>query len=769
MRRFADFVIRYRWFVIAALAVISIVTIPRIQKLTVNNSIKIWFVEDDPNIIAFDEFQDTFGGEEFVVVALKDEKGVFNTRDLTIIRDIGERLLEVKGISRIISVTDAVDVWGTEDGIEIGRLCEDIPKTKSEIETIRERIFSNPLFIGTIISEDGNTALITARLKSTDAIDKIRADIVRETREIAASYEETWGDKIYVAGIPVLTCDLNKLTFKDLGMFVPITAFLTIFTIFLTMRRWSAVFLSLIAVGLSVGISMGLYNLSGRELSMLSTMVPSLIMVIGVADSIHIINHYFGEARSAVGLSRRKLLTRTISVIGIPCLMTTITTAVGFSALSISQMVPVRETGLFTAVGIITAFFVTITLIPISYTFLKIPKGKKPKEEKEGLGDPGHAEFITKILEIFYRIATKHPVPIALAGLVIFLSSLFFMTKINVETQDLEFIKEEHPLRVSYSFIEENVTYISPAEVIIKGDSGSAHEPATMKAVEDFQEFIVKDPDISKTLAATDLVKRLNMAFFENDPKEYVVPETREGISQLLLLYETSPEGELDYFVDFDASTLRISGRAKNLTSNECKDLMKEIDVYFEKNLPEGFEGYMTGIVPLYVHMVDYLIRSQILSFSLAFVVIFILMMIQLRSIKLGLISILPNALPIAITMGAMGLFGINLDTATVMISTVAIGIAVDDTIHFLNRFKLEYKKTKDYEESIRATFKTTGRAIISTSIILFLGFWTLLFGSFKPTNYFGFLSGITMITAVIGDLLFLPAILLIFRPKFRI
>jgi predicted RND superfamily exporter protein len=290
-----------------------------------------------------------------------------------------------------------------------------------------------------------------------------------------------------------------------------------------------------------------------------------------------------------------------------------------------------------------------------------------------------------------------------------------------------------------------------------------------MRAAEDFQGFIVRDPNISKSLAATDLIKRLNMAFFTNDPKEYAIPDTRNGIAQLLLLYETSPEGELDYFVDFDASTLRISGRAKNLTSNECKDLMKEVDNYFDENLPPGFEGYMTGIVPLYVHMVDYLIRSQILSFSLAFVVIFILMMIQLRSIKLGLISILPNSIPIAITMGAMGLFKINLDTATVMISTVAIGIAVDDTIHFLNRFKLEFKRTKDYEESIKATFKTTGRAIISTSIILFLGFWTLLFGSFKPTNYFGFLSGITMITAVIGDLLFLPAILLIFRPKFRI
>lgn len=763
MRRFALVLLNHRWMVIIALLIISLVTIPGVLKLKVNNSIRIWFVEDDPYLLDFTEFEDTFGGEEFIVIALKDDKGIINPRALTIIREMGKELVEIDGISYVVSITDAVDVWGTADGIEVGRLVEDIPETKEELDELKDRIFSNPLFIGTIISEDGKTTLITARLKKMALVDDDRAEIVKKTREIAGKYQEEWGDKIYVAGVPILNIDLNELTLKDLLTFVPITVLLTVFTIFFTMRRWSAVFLSIGSVALSVGIVIGIYNLTGTEINMVTTMVPTLIMVIGVADSIHIINHYFEQSRK--GGTKKEILTRTIAVIGVPCLMTTVTTAVGFSALAISQMVPVRETGLFTSLGIVAAFVVTITVIPIGYSFLRVPDTPLDVTKKRGVHkrEGGIISFVTGK---FYYLARRYPYPVIVFGLALLSVSVFFITKIKVETQNMEFMHDDHPLRVSYSFIENGVGNISPCEVVIEGEPGSAYEPTTMAEVEKFQRFLEDDPNISKTLAATDLIKRLNMAYMGNDPDEYVVPDSREGIAQLLLLYEFSPEGELGFFINFDASTLRINGRATNLNSSQCKELMEKINTYCDENLPEGLKGHMTGIVPLYVNMVDYIVKSQIFSFSLAFVLIFFLLTVQLKSIRLGLISIIPNIIPIAMTMGAMGLFGINLDTATVMISTVAIGIAVDDTIHFLNRFKLEFKRTGSYEESVETSLHTSGRAIISTSIILFFGFWTLLFGSFKPTNYFGFLSGITMLTALVGDLLILPAVILVLKPK---
>ncbi len=182
--------------------------------------------------------------------------------------------------------------------------------------------------------------------------------------------------------------------------------------------------------------------------------------------------------------------------------------------------------------------------------------------------------------------------------------------------------------------------------------------------------------------------------------------------------------------------------------------------------LPEGLTGRVTGTIPLYVHMVDYIIQSQISSFTTSFLVIFVIMALQLWSLRLGLISIIPNIIPVAMTMGAMGLFGINLDTATVMIASVATGIAVDDTIHFLNRFKHEVRAGATHEEAITATFRTTGKAAVITSLTLVMGFWCLLFASFRPTIYFGLLSGITMITAIFGDLFLLPASLVTFLPR---
>jgi len=759
MKRFARLIITLRWPVLALLALAVFLTVPRVGDLQVNNSVRIWFVEDDPNLVAFDQFQETFGGEEFIVLGLAADDTVFTPERLSLIREIGDELENIDGIRRVVSITHAVDVWGAPGEILISPLMETLPKTPEEIEALKTQIYSNPLYAGTIISEDGTTALIVAHLEDMAVIDTKRDLIVARSRDIAREYEPLWSDTIHVAGIPVLQVDLNELTFKDLAAFIPITAFLTIFTIFLTMRRWSAVFLSLLSVGLSVGIVMGTYSLLGVEINMVTTMVPTLVMVIGVADSIHIVNHYFertdtnGEPKK----SRKVLLTETIAHIGVPCLMTTVTTAVGFSALATSQMVPMRETGLFTALGIFIAFLITITIIPIGYSFLPVPRPPK-KDEKNGL--------ITRLLELSWRVASARPRAVIALCLALFCVSVFFITKITVETQNIEFIRERHPLRQAYDFIEERVGYISPVEVVIEGPPGTAHDPETMKAAEDFQRFLEGRPSLSASLAAPDLIKRLSMAYFENDPAHYALPDSREAIAQLLLLYESSPEGELDYFINFDGSMLRISGRAGMLTSKECRVLMDAVEGYLDEELPPHLSGRMTGVVPLFVDMVEYLIKSQIYSFSLAFVLIFFLLTLQLRSIRLGLISIIPNIIPIAMTMGAMGLFRIKLDTATVMISTIAIGIAVDDTIHMLNRYKLEYRISGDHADAVKTALFTSGRAIVSTSFILFLGFWTLLFGSFKPTSYFGFLSGITMITALLGDLLALPAMLLLIKPK---
>ena len=241
MKRFADFIITFRWLVLAVLGLGAILTVPKIGDLRVNNSVRIWFVEDDPNLVAFDQFQEIFGGEEFIVLGLAADDTVFTPEHLSVIRDIGEDLKNIDGIRRVVSITHSVDVWGAPGEILISPLMETVPKTTGEIEALRTQIYSNPLYAGTIVSEDGTTALIIAHLADMTAVDTKRDVIVARSREIALSYESLWNDTIHVAGIPVLQVDLNELTFKDLTSFIPITAFLTIFTIFLTMRRWSAV------------------------------------------------------------------------------------------------------------------------------------------------------------------------------------------------------------------------------------------------------------------------------------------------------------------------------------------------------------------------------------------------------------------------------------------------------------------------------------------------------------------------------------------------
>jgi predicted RND superfamily exporter protein len=758
MKRFAEVVLAWRWPILAFFIVALVLSIYETKDMRINNAIRIYFVSDDPNLVDYDRFEETFGGDEFVVIALKDEKGIFNARDLEIIRAIGTDLKKIDGVSRVTSITDSVDIWGTENGIVIEKLTDKIPKTDAGIAELKRRVFSNPLFIGTLISKDGKTTLITARLKKAASIEQERPRIVGKIRAVAESYEKRWGDTLYVAGVPVLNVDMNALTFRDLNVFIPLTVILNIFVLYLTMGRWSTSILSTVSMASSVAISMGIYNALGFTMSLITTMIPPLIMVIGVSDSIHITNHYLDDING--GMERNAAVVETIGLLGTPCLMTAITTIVGFSSFIFTKIVPLREIGLFSGLGLSIAFIINITFVPIALSLLPAPK---PLVKTHRIGGA-----IDRITAGLCRFDLRHPVPTLIVGALLFALSIFFITKIKVETQTLDYLKPNQPLRQAYTFIEKNLGFISPVEVVIEGKPGSAHDPATLKAVEKFQRFILADPNVSTSVAATDLIRRLNMAFFNNNPGQYTVPETREAVAQLLLLYETSGEGELDYFVNFDASALRVSVRAGDLTSNTCKRLMEKFESYFAANLPEGLTGHVTGTIPLYVHMVDYIIQSQISSFTSSFLVIFFIMAVQLWSLRLGLISIIPNIIPVAMTMGAMGLFGITLDTATVMIASVATGITVDDTIHFLNRFKHEVRAGATYDEAITTTFRTTGKAAVITSLTLVMGFWCLLFASFKPTIFFGLLSGITMITAIFGDLFLLPASLVTFLPKLK-
>lgn len=758
MKRFAELVLAWRRVILALFVVLLAFSVYEARNMRINNAIRIYFVSDDPNLADYDRFEGTFGGDEFVVIALNDERGVFNARDLEIIRSIGAELGRIEGVGRVTSITDSVDVWGTKDGIVIEKLTEDVPRSDAEIAELKTRVFSNPLYIKTLISEDAKTALITARLSGNDSIEQQRPRIVGEIRAVADKYERLWGDTLYVAGVPVLNVDMNALTFRDLNVFVPLTIILNIFVLRFLMGRWSTSILSTVSMATSVIISMGIYNALGFTMSLITTMVPPLIMVIGVSDSIHITNHYLEDINA--GMEKDQAVIETIGLLGTPCLMTAITTIVGFSSFLFTKIVPLREIGFFSALGLSIAYIINVTIVPIALSLLPAPRPRVTAHRVGGL--------IDRVTAALCRFDLKRPVQTLVVGGLLLALSVFFFTRIEVETQNLDYLKDSQPLRRAYSFIDEHIGYVAPVEVIIGGPPGSAHDPETLAAVEKFQRFVLADPNVSTSVAATDLIKRLNMAFFNNDPERYAVPESREAVAQLLLLYETSQEGELDYFVNFDASELRVSVRAGNLTSNTSKRLIGKFNDYFAASLPDGLTGHVTGLIPLYVHMVDYIIQSQISTFTTSFLVIFFIMALQLRSLRLGLISIIPNIVPVAMTMGAMGLFGIKLDTATVMIASVATGIAVDDTIHFLSRFRHEVDAGADYEQAIAATFRTTGKAAVITSLTLVLGFWCLLFASFKPTIFFGLLSGITMITAIFGDLFLLPAGLVTFLPKNR-
>ena len=362
----------------------------------------------------------------------------------------------------------------------------------------------------------------------------------------------------------------------------------------------------------------------------------------------------------------------------------------------------------------------------------------------------------------------KHKWCVAITSLIITLIFGYGITRLKIESDIMKAFPEQSEISTSNHYIEENLTGLLPFEIIVKAkrEDETILQIETLQKVKSLQDYLKTINGITNTISFVDFIKRVNVTMNYKDAKSKELPTTAEKAYSYLNMASLHGGAFVDKFHTTDNSSGRISVRMKQTGSIQYRDTINKIEDYIKKNLSFNVSATLTGVVHLLIKMQDYLLSSQIKTLSLAFMVIFIVMIFLLRSIKLALISMIPNTLPIIITFGLMGFSGIRLDSGTVMIASIAIGIAVDDTIHFLYRFRQEHKT--DYISSIKETIRHVGRAIIFTSVVAFCGFMVLGLSNFKPIQYFGLLTGITMVTALLADLLVLPCCLLILCPSIK-
>ncbi len=764
-RRLIQRLLRFRYLSFFLVLGITVFATTQAFPLTFLSSIEAWFLEGDPSLDVYQEFLKRFQSDEIIVVGVfseeeDQEKDLFTEKGIAAIRKIEERVSKVDHIRDVRSII-RMKVLEKTDIPFVGTTVVPAPLFQETLspEELRNRIESYPLVWGTYVSDTGRATAIILEL-SKDISDLTEMSALVETLRAIATEESKDGIRVRLAGMPLLDAAFFSYSQGDFMLLGPAMAAMVVLITFIVFRRFAAALIPLFIVVQTCIWTFGLMGILGIPLNVVSSALVSVIMAIGVADSIHILSNYDQERRK--GRSTKEAIENCMTHLFVPCLFTSLTTAAGFLSLMATDLGPVREFGWLSSVAVMIAFLLTFTFIPVLLPLIR-PSGKEEAEK----------DLLNRLL---VRWATPSPrkQKIIIIVSVIFVSlAIWRITKLDPGPNPVNYFPKTDILRQDMEAIDKSLSGSTFFELVIKTPEGDLAEPAVLQKLDELAQWIEGEtkntPGVTGVFSVISLIKEVERIKGGGGAEAAVLPKTRKEIEQIYNHFRKSPEGKriLHSLLQSNESvgrmTVRVQLSETRVLMNWVPRLRKKVDEEYNQ---EGIQIEATGYVKLISDMSGYLIRAQMRSFGIAFVLIAILMFLILRNIRLGLFAIIPNLVPIILGMGLMQVIGIDLNLGTVMVGSIALGLVVDDAVHFLVRMKQHTKTSSTIEEAVTHTVKETGHAILVTSIALACGFAMLCIGSFAPSINFGIVAAETVIFAVVADLVLLPAALLFIRPK---
>jgi predicted RND superfamily exporter protein len=758
VNKYCDILFKYPKSILSIIIIITIGCAFLYSKLPVETSVESLIMEDDPDLIFYNTYKEQFGEDEFLVIAFSDPD-LFTPSFLKLIQNLTEEFEAIEEVKEVTSLTNVENIIGSENDFVVEPLVEEVPDNPAAIEIIKQRALNNPLIKGNILSGDANTALFVIRTQTHPEDETYDARLINKIKQVIENKQKRFmPEKFHLAGWLVTDVNMSGYMNKDLARFMPLTYLFITGLLFFLLRNFWAVFLSIINVSICLLWTMAVLYMTGGAISPMTAILPPLIMALTVSDSIHIFTEFLKTDRSETELPL--LMRKTIQHLSVPCFLTSFTTAVGFASLYISDIPPIRHFGLAAASGMMIEFFLSMSIIPIGICFLRNSKSLKKASSR-------HSTWIYRITSKIAQLIPKAKFFICGVSILLIALSIWGALNLKVETNLIEYFRKSSPVYQDAMFVDKNAGGVNTLEVSFQGkETDTFLMPKNLETMETVAQYLRNMPEIEQVTSINDFLKQMNKSFHNENPDYYKLPDSKNMTAQYLLLYGGD---ELYNFIDTEYRWARLSARVTEHSSTKLKVYIENLNEFIKENLNNsGLEIRITGKTYLVNKLVKSIVDSQVKSLSLAFLIIFGVLFIVFRSFSIGLISIIPNTLPILFNLGLMGIVGIPLNTATAIISAVAIGIAVDDTIHFLNQYQLERKKGSSINNACIASIEKKGVPIITTSLILIVAFGILVFSSFVPTAQFGFLSAVIMLFAIISDLLILPTVLLIRKGRPR-
>lgn len=756
--RLATFIVKYRIPLFVALIIIFLVGAWYGKDVQFDFSPRTIFMTKDPELEFLDQFEKTFSpSDNLVYVLLLHPEDVFNRKSLLAIKEMTDEIENLDGIDNVLSLTNANLIKGSQEGFTIVTPLENIPDDNKKLKEIEKEFLSEPLVVKQLVSKDAKATVIIAQFDSEHQEDESRRPIIEKIEKIARAHSDDF--KIYFGGLPVISKAYADILRHDLIVFTSLAMLINIIVLILIFKNFHGVIIPLGVVLISTTLTMALAVLTGQKLNALNNIIPPFLLVYGLADSIHQINRYYEEVpKFPVKIDAIRSM---LAAMALACLMTSVTTAVGFAANYTAKISIVKKFGLLAAGGVMIAYVVTIIFVPSMLSFFKKPEVWIKKELDKGL--------LGKFLVWISRVNERHTRLVLLLAIFTVFLAILGITKMRIEHRMLQELKRNHPVSVANRMMEQHLSGVIPLEIAVYSDEPDRmKDPDLLKKLDRLEEFIEKQDGVSNVISFMDLLKRMNQAFHNDDPKYYKIPDSRNLIAQYLLLYSMSGGQDLTgKLLTEDYSKMRISIRTKDYGSKWFFSLLNRIKKFQKKlNIPKDVKIHYTGSSLIVNKALEHVVKDLMSSFIVAFFLVFLLVFIEFGSIRLAALSMIPTTLPMIFTMGFMGFVGIPLRMSTVVIFSISMGIAIDNVIHYVARYKEELHSGLGYHSAMYKTIISSGRAIVSTTFLVIAGFLILVTSNFVATIDLGLLGSITLFIGLISALFFLPVLILTLRPK---
>jgi predicted RND superfamily exporter protein len=799
--RLADLIYRFRLPLCAIIAIGFIGLLPLTNITSIDNDISMWISRDDPIYRTYERFREEFGGQRTLMIALKSER-LFTPEGLAFVRQITEDIQRVDPVERVYSLSTAnivtslpvrlkPDTTDTarlkpgptdtarlkpgptngdsddEGGIEVQPLLDKVIDEQAA-SRVRNRVLSDPLLRGDVVSSDG---LVTALVVTFDEnrIDDVRGEVIDRIHGLVDPRLPE-GMKAFYNGSIEISETYNRVTKSNLLMLTPPILLLTIGALFWMFRSWRLTLVVMAAVVVSFVWTMGLYVLMGFSYNVLASMMPPLIMILAIADDVHIVQHFTEELRA--NGSKEHAFKSSVQHLFAPLLGASATTALGLASLATSHVVAVRSFGIGAGVGVMVDFMMSLVLVPTMLTWVKPSAVVAPQER-----------YFVAPMQWVARFSMRNAKQVVVVTGALMVVGLIGLRWLHVDTNHINFFAEDHPLHQSATVIDQELSGIYSFNILLEGQPDSMKSPDAMRRMEELRVRLQKLPFVKKVVSVADYVKRVNRELtsgpakaghYGSGPPEGghdaadadAIPASGDAIAQELFVFGLSDEGrrELDRVVASDYSRAQMSVRLASMSSDlvfaQINRADEEAAAVFAGS---GITPTVTGSGRLFATLDHYIVVSQLSSFLTAFLTVFGVIFVVFRSARFGVLAIIANALPVCAVLGLMGWLGISLNVATIMVASVALGIVDDDTIHFIGRFRRDTAAGMGTEAAIEMATMHEGRASLTTAIINSLGYGIMIVSSYKPTAWFGGLLALTMAVAFLAEVFVVPAVITLF------